>query len=269
MERLCSLLNPKRRSRKPSTAPSSPQLDPRPLVLSPEPRRSTATSLTTSMATPDVANAKTTNCAAPSTQTMATTSKTTHQAPNDAQSPSTAQQPELNDDEQLCSPKRLVYSMKQTSSLQNSKLRPRSLPTPSSSPQLYPQPLIPQPEPTAAPTSSAMPPAFPTAISSSTTMSTAKGSPHSPPTHPSQPQHAQTHAVSLPTIALDDKYQWLQKNKLAMTTPTPRPLHSPTQPTKSSMLPVSPLLDSKQAISPPPAHFDWATLLPTASSILP
>lgn len=268
---------PKTPQKRRHTLPSrliDPQKDPQPLLLSPKPRRSTVTPLTTSTATLVATTSKTTIRVSSHTKTMATTPETTHKALNDTQSPSTAQQPELCDDEQLCSPKRDVCSMERPCQPSDPQRRPVLPPRPLCSPQSVPLP-VPHLE------RSKM-----TAMSSSTCpsmMVEPLAMSHPGPrmaavkrrdTLPGLPEHLQNtserpclppnppkQAVSLsPTSYTPAVSLTTLSTPVAAPRSLPPPLFPPAHP-------CSPLLDHKRAVSPPPVRFDWAedaTSLPTA-----
>ena len=89
-----------------------PQQDPQPLLLSPKPRHSTATSPSTTAMTSETNGRKTTTWATTSTQTAAPTLETANQAMNDVQGTPNTQTKELRDNEHICSSKCVVCLMK-------------------------------------------------------------------------------------------------------------------------------------------------------------
>ena len=247
-------------------------LAPQPLVSHPEPVCSAATSQTKTTTNWAATTSKTTTRATCSSQTSSRASENVTRALNEIRRRSTAQEIDSRDDEQLCSPNRIVYLPNETCQLQRLQRRPVQPLVPPTPPQPVPLPPVVPPEPTTTPHAPTR-----TATSSTTRMSTTACSlalPHSGPlpgalkrrrTLPEPtvgPQLASQSPVEHETCRVRAVSSPPASNTPAASLMVPSTtVDTPCSLSVTPSLPVhpsSPQLGPKPAVSPPPARFDWA-----------
>ena len=245
--------------------PTTSQTSPQHHLLHPESPPAPATSQLPTPTPPATNPRETASKAVPTTHTATTTQETATHAPDSSRRRSTATATALRDDEQLCSSKRVVYPTDKLCRPPHRQRRHRTLPIPSSPPQLVPLAPIIHHEPTTTPhastssatssTACASMMAVPPPLPHSGTQTTAPERRNMPPgvsqtppdvsPPPGLPQTPRKRAVSASSV-------WYT-SPASPTTPS-----TPFAPRSPPVCPSPPQPSPKRAGSPLHTRLDWA-----------